>query len=126
MTITFKHKGNFSNTERFLNHAQRLNAMRILEKYGPIGVSALSSATPKDTGLTASSWNYFTSVDKFGCSISWTNSNFENGAPVAILIQYGHGTQYGGYIQGIDYINPAMKPIFEKIVQDLYEEVSKL
>lgn len=126
MTITFKQHGDFKNTEKFLNRAQRMNAVAILAKYGQKGVSVLASATPKDTGLTASSWSYFTEINKKGCSINWTNSNTEYGAPVAILIQYGHGTQYGAYIQGIDYINPAIKPILEQIAQDLYEEVLKL
>ncbi len=89
-----------------------------------MGVDALSRATPVETSLTASSWNYLVSKDSRGSGISWNNTNMTaGGTPVAILIQYGHGTGTGGYVAGIDFINPAMSPIFDKIVDDLWKEV---
>jgi len=124
--ITFKTKGSFKNTEKYLKNCKELDVLFILKKYGRDGVIALSQATPKDTGQTASSWDYVAEATKKGGSITWTNSNNEFGAPVAILIQYGHGTGDGSYIEGIDYINPAMRPIFEKIANDIFEEVSKI
>jgi hypothetical protein len=124
--ISFGHKGDFSKTERFLNAAQRLQIQRILQNYGWQGVRALSMATPTDTGLTASCWSYEIRVTPKGCRLAWYNSNFENGAPVAILIQYGHGTKNGAYVQGIDYINPVMQPLFNTIADALWEEVSRL
>jgi hypothetical protein len=124
--ITFKTKGSFKNTEKFLNHAKKLDVLFILKKYGVDGVNALAQATPKDTGETASLWDYVAEVTNRGATLTWTNSNSEFGAPVAILIQYGHGTKNGGYVKGIDFINPAMKPIFEKIANDIFEEVSKI
>ena len=124
--ITFTQKGDFRNTERFLDRGQRFNAQRILERYAYEGVSALSMSTPVDTGLTAASWSYTITVGRSRCAITWNNSNYENGSPVAILIQYGHGTKNGAYVQGIDYINPAIRPILDKIAQSLYEEVSNL
>jgi len=124
--ITFRHKGNFRNTERFLTNAQRLAVRDILMKYGKEGVTALALATPKDTGETASSWSFEINMTKIGYQISWFNSNKENGVMPAILIQYGHATRGGTYIQGIDYINPAMKPIFDEIAVSIWKEVSKL
>jgi hypothetical protein len=124
--ITFKTKGSFKNTEKFLRHAKELDVLFILKKYGAEGILALSRATPQDTGETASSWDYVAEVTKYKGKLIWTNSNSEFGAPVAILIQYGHATGNGGYVEGIDYINPAMRPIFEKIANEIFEEVSKL
>lgn len=122
--ITFTHKGSFKNTERFFNKAQQLKIGYILEKYGPIGVNALSMATPKDTGETANSWTYSFSVTSRGYKIEWFNMHVNNGAVVALLIQYGHGTGTGGYVSPIDYVNPAMKPIFNKIGEDVWKEVT--
>lgn len=124
--ITISHKGDFKNTERFLTNAQRLNIRDILIKYGREGVAALSLATPKDTGKTAASWSYKIDMTQKGYQIAWFNSNEENGVLPAVLIQYGHGTRGGGYIQGIDYINPAMQPIFNNIAVEIWKEVSKL
>lgn len=124
--ITIKTIGDFKNTERFLKGASKLNVLPILEKYGNKGVLALSQATPKDTGLTASSWNYRTTIDTWGYNITWFNTNIHNGIVIAILIQYGHGLKNGGYVQPIDYINPAMKSIFDTMAEDLWKEVTSL
>lgn len=124
--ITFKHKGSFKNTERFFNNAKKMNVRAILEKYGSAGVSELSKATPIDTGLTATSWGYKIEEYSGGFKVTWFNTNVQDGVVVAILIQYGHGTGTGGYVPPIDYVNPAMKPIFDKIVEDIWKEVRSL
>ena len=124
--IVVKQSGNFNNTERFLNGAKKLDVKRILESYAKEGVRALSSATPVDSGLTASSWDYKIDISKGSYSISWTNSNVVDGVPIAIILQYGHGTGTGGYVQGRDYINPALRPIFDKIADSVWREVSNL
>lgn len=97
-----------------------------LERYGQEGVAALSSATPADTGLAANSWYYTVEVTKNGASITWSNSDVEGGFPVAVMIQYGHGTGTGGYVSGRDYINPAIVPIFDKIAESVWREVTAL
>jgi LysM repeat protein len=124
--IKISDKGDFRNTERFLTNAQKLNTRKILESYGWKGVQALSVATPKDTGETSNAWEYDVKVSTTKCSVTWYNTNLENNVPVAILIQYGHGTKNGGYVQGIDYINPALKPIFDQIAEALWSEVQNL
>ena len=125
--ISFNHRGNFNRTEKFLTSAQKLNVKSILERYAREGVSALSNATPKDSGKTASSWDYIITIKGYGrYSISWTNSNEKNGASIAMLIQYGHGTRSGTFVRGIDYINPAIKPVFDKISEALWKEVISL
>lgn len=124
--IKFKHKGNFKKTERLLTGALRVNVLAILHKYAKQGIIALSGATPKDTGITANSWDYFIKLSPKGYSISWTNSNTVNGIPIVILLQYGHGTGNGGYVEGRDFINPAIKPALDKIANDIFEEVRKL
>jgi hypothetical protein len=124
--IKIRHSGNFNLTERFMKSAIKFNPKAILEKYASQGVSALAAATPKDSGVTASSWDYvITSSTKRG-TITWTNSSSDDGIPVVVLIQYGHGTGSGSYVQGRDFINPAIKPILDKIAKDLWEEVIKL
>lgn len=123
--INFTEKGSFNNTENYLNRLKTSKVFAILGKYGELGVVALSNATPRDSGQTAASW-YYTLEQKSGYySITWRNTNKEYGSPVAILIQYGHGTKNGGYVQGIDYINPAIQPIFEQIAADAWKEVTK-
>ena len=123
--ITFKHKGNFSKLTSFLERNKNINHKGLLDKYGRAGVSALVSATPVDTGLTASSW-YYEITNKNGvATITFNNGNIQNGVPIAIILQYGHGTRNGGWVQGRDYINPAIQPIFDKIVDDAWKEVSK-
>ena len=125
MNIVVKHKGNFNQTEKFLKRASRMDCRRILEKYAQEGVAALAAATPVDTGLTANSWDYEIRVSRGRYSITWTNSNIVDGVPVAVILQYGHGTRNGGWVQGRDYINPALQPIFDKIANELWREVTK-
>ena len=123
--ITFSHKGDFSRTTKMLQKLSKGNYIRsILERYAQIGVEALREATPVDTGKTAASWGYDITVSDDLCSITWTNSSQNNGVPIVMLIQYGHGTRTGGYVQGRDFINPTMKPIFDKITEDVWKEVS--
>src|ERR1035437_8120439 len=126
MTISMESSGSFKKTESFLTSMVRLISIEvgILNSYGQEGVNALVSVTPKDSGLAASSWDYEVSQTKAGCSITWTNDDIENGFPVAIMLQYGHGTKGGGYVQGIDYINPAIKPIFDKIADKVWKAVT--
>lgn len=120
------HKGNFEKTTRFLNGALRLKAQKILERYARAGVAALASATPYDTGGTANAWGYRVSVSSRGYSIAWTNSNSNDGVPIAILLQYGHATRSGGYVQGRDFINPAIRPIFDQISSSISQEIANL
>ena len=100
-----------------------LRVQNILEHYGQVGADALARATPVRTALAASSWTYKVSQNGSGYTITWSNNNIENGFPVAIMLQYGHGTGTGGYVQGIDYINPALKPVFDKIIDDIWKAV---
>ena len=122
-------KGDFSKTYKSLKDLSLFSTyklMGILEKYGEEGVMALQSTTPKDSGLTASSWSYDIEVEKDLITISWNNSNINDGVPIAVLIQYGHGTGTGGYVEGVDYINPAMHPIFKQIADSAWKEVRGL
>lgn len=124
--ITIKQKGDFRKTHKFLEACTKSHYESILNYYGQKGVDALRKATPKDTGNTADSWGYEirTSPDTGYYSIIWTNSNVRNGwANVAILLQYGHATRNGGYVQGRDYINPALKPIFDEIAEKVWKEI---
>lgn len=122
--IVIKHKGNFNKTERFLNRISKVDFLRILEKYGREGVNALAAATPVDSGLTANSWYYEIKTSRNSYTISWGNSNVVNGVPIAIVLQYGHATKNGGFVRGRDYINPAIQPIFDKIAEEAWREVS--
>lgn len=122
--IGIKHHGNFKNTDRFLGRVTRINYKNILDRFGLEGVAVLAAATPKDSGKTAESWTYKVTIGNGATNISWWNTNIVNGAPIAILLQYGHGTNGGGYVEGIDYINPALKPIFDKMAADLWKEVT--
>ena len=124
--ITFRQKGDFSKLTRYLERAKEVIKLGDLDKYGQEGVDALSSATPVDSGLTASSWYYKIENKNGSATISFYNSNVNNGVPIAIILQYGHGTDTGGWVEGRDYINPAILPIFEKIANDAWEEVTKL
>lgn len=121
--ITISNKGDFSKTIRFLQKASKIRFNKILNKYGQIGVDALREATPKDTGKTAESWSYTINVGIDSATINWTNSNQNKGLYIAVLIQYGHGLKGGGYVQGYDFINPAMKPIFDEIAEAAWMEV---
>lgn len=122
--ITLSQKGDFSKTTNFLQRMKRLNIKSKLEKYGAAGVKALSAATPVDTGNTARSWTYEVTSSKTGYAINFKNSNIVDGVPIAIIIQYGHGTGNGGYVQGRDYINPSVQPIFDQIAKDVWGEVT--
>lgn len=122
--LTFKVSGNYNKTKKFLHKSKKVRLDSILNKYGRKGVEVLSDATPKDTGLTASSWSYSISHTPNGATVSWKNSNVNNGVPIAIILQYGHGTRNGGYVQGKDYINPAMRPVFDELAKAAWKEVS--
>lgn len=116
-------KGDYEKTRRFLLRMSSSTPFSNLDKFGKAGVDALSKATPVDTGLTADSWEYRIIKDKRRPAIEWYNTNVVDGTSVAILLQYGHGTGTGGYIQGRDYINPAMRPVFDEIVSSFWKEV---
>lgn len=123
--ITFRHKGDFSKTTRFLERAKHVVRLADLDRFGREGVAALASATPVDSGLTASSWYYEITYSKSGAKIAFYNSNIQNGVPIAIILQYGHGTGTGGWVEGRDYINPAIQPIFDRIVDEAWREVTR-
>ena len=124
--IKFRQKGDFSKLSSYLEKAKETVRLGELDKYGREGVAALASATPVDTGLTAKSW-YYKIVRKDGSvSLEFHNSNIQNGVPIAVILQYGHGTRNGGWVQGRDYINPAIQPIFDKIANNAWREVTKL
>lgn len=123
--ISISHKGNFNNTERFLKGAKDFDFISLLNEYGKRGVDALSRATPIDSGMTSNSWNYEVHYSKGTYKVIWTNDNVNKGIPIVILIQYGHATKNGGYVEGLDFINPAMKPIFDGMANELWKEVTK-
>ena len=122
--IRLTSSGDFSNLEKFLKSASDRNYAKILDKYGKQGVDALSSATPFDTGDTASQWDYEIHETGDGIELVWTNSHINQGANIAILLQYGHGTGTGGYVQGYDYINPALRPVMDNIAQNIVKAVN--
>ena len=125
--VTVTSKGDFSKTNRFLNGLQKKDHFKVLQAAAQEGVSALAAATPKDSGVTANSWDYEIEINGNDVSIVWTNSNLANGwFPVAIMLQMGHGTGTGGYVKGIDYINPAIKPVFDRIADTVWEVVESL
>ena len=123
--ISFRQKGDFSKLTRFLERAKNLVHLSDLDRYGREGVAALASATPVDTGKTAASWYYDIKINKESASITFNNSNIQNGVPIAIILQYGHGTRNGGWVEGRDYINPGIQPIFDKIAEEARKEVTK-
>lgn len=118
--IKVKHKGDFGKTLRFLNHALKRDYLNILSDYGMKGVAALSAMTPKNTGETASSWNFEITRASKKTTIAFTNDHFVNGVPIAIILQYGHATGNGGYVEGVDYINPALRPIFQQLADEAW------
>lgn len=124
--IVFKQKGDFSKATRYLEKTKRGINIRSLDKYGQAGVAALASNTPTETGLTANSWYYEIENKNGKVTISFCNSNIQNGVSIAIILQYGHGTRNGGWVQGRDYINPAIQPIFDEITETAWKEVSEL
>ena len=123
--ISFRQKGDFSKLNRFLERAKEAARLSILDKYGREGVAALASATPVDSGETANSWYYEIKHDNGSATITFNNSHINKGVPIAIILQYGHGTGTGGWVEGRDYINPAIQPIFDKIVDEAWKEVTK-
>ena len=124
--IRFKHKGDFSRTTRYLERVKEAIHLGLLDRYGRRGVEALASATPNDTGLTADSWYYKIKNTRGSASINFYNSNVNDGVPIAVILQYGHGTGTGGWVEGRDYINPAIQPIFDEIVREAWREVTRL
>lgn len=124
--ITFKQKGNFGKLDRYMKSLLEISDRGDLSRFGEMGVEALKKATPVDTGKTAGSWGYEIIRENNNVSIHWTNSNTNKGFNIALLIQYGHGTGYGYYVQGVDYINPALKPVFDAIAQSVWKEVTRL
>lgn len=124
--IVITHKGNFKRTYKYLHFISDFRIERILRKYGNKGVEALAKATPRDTGKTAQSWGYEIEVNKGSATIRWINENVNDGVNIAVILQYGHGTGTGGYVEGIDYINPALKPVFKEIAEDVWQEVTEV
>lgn len=124
--IKFRQKGDFSKLTSFLEKAKETIHIGELDKYGREGVSALSSATPVDSGETAKSWKYEIVNRKGSITISFYNTNIQNDVPIAIILQYGHATKNSGWVQGRDYINPAIQPVFDKIANSAWKEVTKL
>lgn len=124
--IKFKQKGDFFKLTNFLEKTKEAVKLEDLDRFGKAGVSALASATPVETGLTANSWYYKIERDNGSATISFHNSNIQNGVPIAIILQYGHGTRNGGWVQGRDYINPAIQPIFDQIANEAWKEVTEL
>lgn len=123
--IRVKHRGNFNNIEQFLKKMARNNFIDYLNDCGKAGVNALASTTPSDTGLTAASWSYEIIKDKDGYTLSWSNSNvIKSGTPIVILLRYGHSTGTGGYVQGYDFINPSIRPIFDGFTTKVWNEVT--
>lgn len=124
--ISFRQKGDFSKVTRYLERVKEAVHLGILDKYGREGVAALASATPVDSGVTANSWYYEIKNQNGSVTISFLNSNVNKGVPIAIILQYGHGTGTGGWVQGRDYINPAIRPVFDRITESAWEEVTKI
>lgn len=124
--LRIRQKGNFAQLNTYLERAKEAVKLGDLDKYGREGVAALKSATPVDTGLTADSWYYTIERQNGKISLNFHNSNLNKGVPIAIILQYGHATNNGGWVEGIDYINPALQPIFDKLAQDAWKEVKKL
>lgn len=124
--LRIKQKGDFSITIRYFKKIGRAARRMDLDKYGKKGVAALSKATPINTGRTASSWYYEITKEDGIIKISFLNGNIQNGVPIAVILQYGHGTNHGGWVQGRDYINPAIQPLFDEIANDAWQEVTKI
>lgn len=124
--ITFKMHGDFKKLTGYLERIRNRINLGALDKYGLEGTAALAAATPVDTGVTASSWGYEVTHGKGEAVITFYNTNVQNGVNIAILLQYGHGTKSGAYVQGIDYINPALEPVFRKIADEAWKEITRL
>lgn len=126
LMISFRQKGDFSRVTRYFERLKETMRLGILDKYGREGVNALSSATPVESGMTAASWYYKIEHSSNSAAIQFYNSNVNKGVPIAIILQYGHGTETGGWVQGRDYINPAIQPLFDKMAEEVWKEVTKL
>lgn len=125
--IRFETVGDFDKSLKWLNRLSEERYLDYLEKYAKMGVEALAEATPKRTGRTAASWTYTIERNALGSAqITWRNTNVQDHVNIALIIQYGHGTRNGGYVEGVDYINPALRPIFDKLAQDAWEEVTTI
>lgn len=124
MRVNFEVSGGFTKTERFLNRMKRREYLNVLDEFGRDGVQALRNATPVDSGATAEAWDYEIKRTRNYTEIVWTNSNINDGIPIAVILQYGHGTGTGGYVQGRDYINPAIRPVFDKIAEKAWKVVT--
>lgn len=124
--ISFRQKGDFKKTEKFLKKSLGKDYISVLEKYGEYGVRALSAATPVESGLTAASWSYDIIQNKGSISVVWYNSNVQRGINIAVILQYGHGTRHGGWVEGRDYINPALHPIFDELAEKAWKEVTRI
>ena len=124
MRVKFEVSGGFTKTERFLNRMKRREYLNVLDEFGRDGVQALRNATPVDSGATAEAWDYEIKRTRDCTEIVWINSNINDGVPIAVILQYGHGTGTGGYVQGRDYINPAIRPIFDKIAEKAWKVVT--
>ena len=124
MRVKFEVSGGFTKTEQFLNHMKRREYLNVLNEFGRNGVQALRNATPVDSGATAEAWDYEIKQTRNYTEIVWTNSNINDGVPIAVILQYGHGTGTGGYVQGRDYINPAIRPIFDEIAEKAWKVVT--
>ena len=124
--IKFRQKGDFSKVTKYFEKLKEADRFRLLDKYGRDGVAALASATPVDSGLTAQSWYYKIETKNGTSRVSFHNSNVQNGVSIAIILQYGHGTRNGGWVEGRDYIDPAIQPVFDQIVEHAWREVTKL
>lgn len=120
--ITINHYGDFKKLTNFLEKMKRMFDVSMLDKYGREGVAALSAATPVDSGKTASSWTYEIKDIKDGVALTFNNTNIQNGVSIAIILQYGHGTRNGGWVEGRDYINPAIQPVFDKLANEAWKE----
>lgn len=125
MGISIRSKGDFRKTEKLLKKSLGRDYRSVLEKYGQMGVSALAAYTPVDSGITASSWSYEIIQNGSSMSIVWNNSNVQRGVNIAVILQYGHGTGTGGYVEGRDYINPALQPIFDQLAEAAWKEVTR-
>lgn len=124
--ISFGQKGDFARITKYLKTSKDFMRRVDLDKYGKAGVAALSSATPVESGLTAGSWDYKIEKGAGSTTITFVNSHINKGVPIAIILQYGHGTGTGGWVQGRDYINPAIRPIFDDIANAAWKEVTKV
>ena len=122
--IVISHKGDFKRTLKYLNKISTVPIKNILEKYGQMGVQELAAATPRDTGLTAASWTYEVEISNSGYKITWNNTNINKHVNIALILQTGHGTRNGGYVQGRDYINPALQPVFDQLAAEAWREVT--